>query len=160
MIWQLRKSYSFGYDFFKEEVNKVKREFSCGAILYTIEDGVRKYVLIMEANGTYGFPKGHRRSGETEIEAALREIKEETGVNATIFPNLKRTIHYTMPNKNIKEVIYYAAKFENQELIPEDTGILAAKKFDIESALSMIRFQQVRDILVEIDYILEMNGEK
>ena len=36
----------------------MKREFSCGAILFTKnKEGKREYVLIMEANGSYGFPK-------------------------------------------------------------------------------------------------------
>ena len=69
-------------------------EYSSGAILFTNEDGKRKYVLVMEANGSYSFPKGHLEKNETHLEAAIREIKEETGVDAVIIPGLKRTIKY------------------------------------------------------------------
>ena len=31
---------------------------SAGAVLYTVEDGQRKYVLVREKNGSYGLPKG------------------------------------------------------------------------------------------------------
>jgi 8-oxo-dGTP pyrophosphatase MutT (NUDIX family) len=138
----------------------MKRKFSCGDILYTKnKEGKREYVLIMEANGSYGVPKGHKKSGETDLDCALREIKEETGLTPTILPDMKRTIHYSMPNGNFKEVTYFVGKYDDQELIPEDSNILAAKKFTLDAALSLIKYPQVKDILVEIDYMLDIKGE-
>ena len=69
----------------------MEKEYSCGAILYCYENNERKYVLVMEPSGTYGFPKGHKEGNETDLETATREIKEETGVDPTFIPNLKRT---------------------------------------------------------------------
>lgn len=137
----------------------MKREFSCGAVLYTVDSGVRKYVLIMEPNGSYGFPKGHRRRNEEDIDCALREIKEETGIDATILPNFKRTIKYNVFGKSIKEVTYFVATYKNQELSPQDKNILEAKKYDLDSALSLLKFPQVKDILVEIDYMLSIKEQ-
>ena len=138
----------------------MKIEFSCGAILFTKnKEGKREYVLIMEANGSYGFPKGHKKSGESDIDCALREIKEETGINPEILPDMKRTIHYSMPNGNFKEVTYFVGKYNDQELIPEDSNILAAKKFTLEACLSLIKYPQVKDILIETDYMLDVKGE-
>ena len=136
------------------------KEHSCGAILYTIENGKRYYILIMEANGSYGFPKGHKNPKESDIDCALREIKEETGVVATIDSNYKRTISYNLPNHNTKDVTYFLASYQNQDLIPLDNDILSAKKYDIETALSLIRFNQVKDILIEMDYMLDLKGVK
>jgi len=137
-----------------QEKTLVKKEFSCGAVLYTVIDGKREYVLIMEPNGSYGFPKGHRRRNETEIDCALREIKEETGIDANILPNFKRTIKYPVSNRSLKEVIYFVANYENQTLDPVDKNILQAKTYDLESALSLLKFPQIKDILVEIDFML------
>ncbi len=134
------------------------REYSCGAILYTIENGKRYYVLIMEANGSYGFPKGHKNKNESDLDCALREIKEETGVDAKVNTHYKRTISYNLPNKNSKEVTYFLASYENQDLIPLDNDILSAKKYDLKTALSLIKFNQVKDILLEMDYILDLKG--
>ena len=134
------------------------KEISCGAILYTEENGKRYYVLIMEANGSYGFPKGHLIEGESEIECAKREIKEETGIDAKIISNIKRTIQYPLITKNIKEVTYFLAKYDNQDLNPEDDNILGAKKYDIQTALSLIKFNQMKNILIEMDYIIDVMG--
>ena len=57
---------------------------SAGAVLYTVIDGERRYVLVREKNGSYGMPKGHVEVGETLAETALREIREETGLHATL----------------------------------------------------------------------------
>ena len=134
----------------------MKREYSCGAVLYTVDEGVRKYVLIMEPNGAYGFPKGHKRRTEDDIDCALREIKEETGIDATILPNFKRTIKYNVFGKSLKEVTCFVATYNNQDLNPQDKNILEAKKYDLDTALSLLKFAQVKDILVEIDYMLSL----
>ena len=50
-------------------------EKSCGAIVFTYENGIRKYVIIRETGiyqGYCGFPKGHMEAGETEQDTAIR----------------------------------------------------------------------------------------
>lgn len=134
-------------------------EHSCGVILYTDKNGFREYVLIMEPSGTYGFPKGHIRKGETDLDCALRECYEETGIKPEIMPNFKRTIHYNMMAKgNTKEVTYFLGKYNDEELNPKDSNIQSCKKYPIAAALNLIKFKQVKDILIETDYVIEMRG--
>ncbi|MBE6137716.1 MAG: NUDIX domain-containing protein [Erysipelotrichaceae bacterium] len=135
------------------------KEYSCGAILYTYEEGIRKYILVMEASGTYGFPKGHKEGNETDMETAIREIKEETGIDPEFIPNLKRTIRYKLINQIEKEVTFFVAKYQNQELNIMDKTILSLKKLDLQSALNILKFQELKNILIEIDYILDTKGE-
>ena len=59
-------------------------EKSCGAIVYTVEDGDIKYLLVEEMSGCHSFPKGHMENDETEEETALREIKEETNLEVEL----------------------------------------------------------------------------
>lgn len=134
-------------------------EYSCGAILFCKEDNIRKYVLVMEASGSYGFPKGHKEGNETDLETAKREIFEETSIVPEFIPNLKRTIRYKIINGNEKEVTFFVAKFDNQELKTDDKTILAIKKFDLEAALSVLKFQELKNILIEVDYMLDLKGE-
>ena len=132
------------------------REFSCGVVLYTEVLGKREYVLIMEPSGTYGFPKGHKRRGETNLDCALRECFEETGIKPEILPNLKRTVKYFVHNTNLKEVTYFVGKYDsNIELQPQDSNIQSCKRYTLDAALNLIKFQQIKDILVEIDYMLD-----
>ena len=67
-------------------------------------------MLVVEIDGHCGFPKGHIESGETEIQAALREIKEGTGIAADILDGFLIKTEYVMKNGNIKQTPYFCAK--------------------------------------------------
>ena len=67
-------------------------EKACGAIIFTNENNVRKYILLCGHGiykGYYGFPKGHVEEGETERETALREVKEETGLDVVLYDDFR-----------------------------------------------------------------------
>ncbi len=49
-----------------------------------------RVVLRRTAKGEYLFPKGHMEAGETAEQTALREVAEETGVEARIVASLPR----------------------------------------------------------------------
>ena len=140
---------------------KMKFEHSCGAILFTKVNGVREYVLVMEVTGSYGFPKGHHEGNETDFETATREIREETGItNIRFIPNLKRTIRYKVGDFIEKEVVYFAAYYEDQDFdIQIKNEILSVKKYPIDIALNLLKFQELKNILIETDFMLENLGE-
>jgi len=140
---------------------KMKYEHSCGAILFTKENGERLYALVMEVTGSYGFPKGHQEGNETDFETATREIREETGItNIRFIPNLKRTIRYKVGDFIEKEVVYFVAYYENQEFdIQIKNEILSVKKYPIDIALNLLKFQELKNILIETDYMLDALGE-
>ena len=59
----------------------MKTEKSCGAVVLRKNQGRLQVLLIKHINGGHwAFPKGHVERGETEEQTALREIKEETGL--------------------------------------------------------------------------------
>ncbi len=90
-------------------------EKSCGAVIYTVEKQTPRYLLLRSwRNGDCGFPKGHMEFGETEIQTALREIKEETSLDAVIQEGFRREIHYVMPNGRNKTVVFYLAEYQKQ----------------------------------------------
>lgn len=65
----------------------MQHEKSCGAIVYRKSHGNTEILLIKHINsGHWSFPKGHMETGETEVETAVREIKEETSIDVMIDP--------------------------------------------------------------------------
>ncbi|MEL7084161.1 MAG: NUDIX domain-containing protein [Cyanobacteria bacterium P01_A01_bin.3] len=49
--------------------------------IYLSPEGPR-FLLILHNKGHWGFPKGHKETGETDLQAACREFVEETGLTA------------------------------------------------------------------------------
>lgn len=60
----------------------MRKKFKCGCFIY---DPFKKKILIVQSRGAFwGPPKGSSHVGETPMECAIREVKEETGLD--IFP--------------------------------------------------------------------------
>lgn len=60
---------------------KAQKVSSMGIVLS--KTGPDLEVLILENGGEWVFPKGHVEEGEDLVEAALREVREETGIALT-----------------------------------------------------------------------------
>jgi bis(5'-nucleosidyl)-tetraphosphatase len=61
----------------------VKQVKSCGFILFKGDrSGDRLSFLLMKHADRYDLPKGHVEAGESDLECALREMSEETGISA------------------------------------------------------------------------------
>ena len=45
--------------------------------------------MVKQLLGHWGFPKGHIEKDETEYETALREVKEETNIDARIIDGFR-----------------------------------------------------------------------
>ncbi|WP_373547978.1 bis(5'-nucleosyl)-tetraphosphatase [Chamaesiphon sp.] len=56
---------------------------SCGFILFRGRTDPPKSFLLMKHRDRYDLPKGHVESGESDLECALREMTEETGIPAS-----------------------------------------------------------------------------
>jgi 8-oxo-dGTP diphosphatase len=89
---------------------------AAGAILWRIEKGDLKVAIIHRARyDDWSWPKGKLDKGETIAEAAVREIREETGLRVALGVPLAE-IHYSLPNGSDKEVYYWAARVSDKAL--------------------------------------------
>jgi 8-oxo-dGTP diphosphatase len=87
----------------------MKFEFSAGGIVFK-KTPKHTYILIAKHSGHHGwiFPKGHINRGETKEQAALREVKEETGITGAIKqPFAPVTYWFVMNQEKIKKTVYY-----------------------------------------------------
>ena len=128
----------------------MKVEKSSGAVVFTRDGGQIKYVIVQSLSGAYGFPKGHIESGESETEAALREVREETGLRVDILPEFRMedSYRFTINGKIIlKHVVYFLAEYSEQELTRQEDEIKDVRLLSYENALSTLQFDGVRKIL-------------
>ena len=125
---------------------------SAGAVLYTVIDGERRYVLVREKNGSYGMPKGHVEPGETLAQTALREIREETGVHATLHADQPAMVdEYPIAGGDVKRVSWFIAQYANQTPNADRTQVLGVLVLPIETALKTLTYGSTREILRKVD---------
>ncbi|MCL6452457.1 MAG: deoxyribose-phosphate aldolase [Alicyclobacillus sp.] len=65
-------------------------ERAAGGFVVRQRGGVREVLMIDDAYGHVAFPKGHVEPGESWEQAAVREVAEETGIEARILQPLSR----------------------------------------------------------------------
>ena len=90
---------------------KTTSEYSAGGVVYRRAEAGYEFVAVQRArHGDWSLPKGHIEKGESKEEAALREVKEETGIEAHIVADLQEVVYfYRRPKQGLtrKSVHYY-----------------------------------------------------
>ncbi len=127
-------------------------EKSCGAIVFTKETGQIRYVIIQSKEGFYGFPKGHIEGTESEIQTALREIAEETGLAVDIIDGFRTEDRHTF-NRNgksrMKHIVYYLAEFSKQIPVAQEKELSGIHLMDYNSAIDVFQFESSKRLLTE-----------
>ena len=129
-------------------------EISAGAIVYTKKDNKVNYLISKDFHNNWGFPKGHLENDETEIEAAIREIKEEVGVDVSLNASFKETLEYIMPNGINKKSIYFLACFENQIPKRQLEEVQEIKILPYDKARQLLTFDNMKEVLDKANKIL------
>ncbi len=141
----------------------MKHEKSCGAVVFLrTDDGIR-YYIIRSKTGIWGFPKGHMEAGESERQTALREIKEETGLDVKLVDGFLRTEKYCLRHGDqdiVKKVVYFLAETKSQTPKRQKSEISEIRLMTYEEANEIFRFESSRRILTEADGFLSRRFRK
>lgn len=133
-------------------------EKSCGAIVYRKFHGNIEILLIKHINsGHWSFPKGHVENGETEIQTALREIKEETSIDVIIDPTFRETVTYSPKRDTLKVVVYFLAKAKNVDFSPQEDEIAEIKWVDIVHAANLLTYENDKTIVAKARTAIKEN---
>jgi bis(5'-nucleosidyl)-tetraphosphatase len=130
-------------------------ERSAGVVVYHPENGSARYLLLRNDKSKYDLPKGNIERGESELNAAVREAKEETGLrNIQLVEGFseKITYFYLRPGgmKVHKSVQYYLGSTDDTRVIvsSEHTGF---KWLTLDEALKTATYDTLRELLVKAD---------
>lgn len=125
-------------------------ERSAGAVIVNATGAEPEYLLLHYTAGHWDFPKGNIEAGESEKEAAVREIREETGITDVEFVGgFRQTVSYRYrKGRHLvhKEVIFFLAstKTSSVTISHEHVGY-AWKKYG--DAMKQLTFQNARNLL-------------
>ena len=131
-----------------------KTELSCGIIVFDND----KVLIVKHKGGHTSFPKGHREKGENLRETAIREVKEETGIDAEINSNVCFINTYDpreriskkekiFKDKVFKDVLLFIGTKIGGELQPQLEEVSLCDFFTKEEALEKLTYQIDKEML-------------
>ncbi|HLD41540.1 MAG TPA: NUDIX domain-containing protein [archaeon] len=113
-------------------------EISAGGFVFDRKN--KKFLLILDQYGKWAVPKGLIEKGETPEQAALREVKEETGIEAKILEKLgENKYFYRREGKTIAKTVHI--------FLMEGTGEIKVR-WEIKGA----EWVELKDVLEKIGY--------
>lgn len=121
-------------------------EKSCGCIVFDKD----KVLLVKHNEGHWDFPKGHMEENETEVQTAIREVKEETNIDVEVNSKHRYTINYKPKENVFKEVVFWVAKKKSEEIIPQDSEIQKVEWVNIEKAIDLITYDNSREMFKRV----------
>lgn len=138
----------------------MKTEKSCGAVVFTVKNDAIRYIVVQSKEGFYGFPKGHAEGSETEIETALREIAEETGLSTDIVDGFRTEDSHPFTKNGeprMKHIVYFLAEYSNQIPVAQEAELNSIRSVDYDTAMNLFQFESSKRILSEAHCFLTQN---
>jgi 8-oxo-dGTP pyrophosphatase MutT (NUDIX family) len=122
---------------------------AAGCVVHRRDGDSLRILLILDRYGRWTLPKGHLEPGETEEQAAVREVFEETTVVGALGPVVGRIAYNVMKNgqPREKQVTFFLMHAAASDAAPQAGEVAALEWFAPDEALARIGYAQVRDVL-------------
>lgn len=132
-----------------------KTQISSGGVAFKNENGVLKVALICVGGKQkrWQLPKGIIDKGETPEVAAVREVREEAGIEAELLKLIEKVEYwYVAAEKSEKVrfhkfVYFHLMRFKSGDVADHDHEVLEARWFDIDEAIEKIAFKSEKEVL-------------
>ncbi|OIO27137.1 hypothetical protein AUJ14_00340 [Candidatus Micrarchaeota archaeon CG1_02_55_22] len=131
-------------------------ERSAGII---VASPAKKFLVLHYAEGHWSFAKGHVEDGESDLDAAKRELKEETGINAASLEMVEgftaETIYWYTGNgrhapkgvRRQKQVVFFLARVKAETPIITSDEHRTGEWLELKDALERLTYEKDREIL-------------
>ncbi len=127
----------------------MKNALAAGGVI--INKNTKKILILKRKNGNWVLPKGHLEKEESPEEAAIREVKEETGLNVRIIDYIGKTQYHAPATERHPEeektVIWYLMETEETGIKVEEDIFSDGRFFNFLEAYNFLTFQQEKEIL-------------
>jgi len=129
---------------------KSRNEHSSGGAVISFRDGAPFVAMIATRNKTrWGLPKGAVSEGETSEQAALREVREETGLIAGVVKLIDTIEYFFRAGDTLirKRVDFYLMTYVDGDLVPQLSEVDDVEWVSLPEAISRASFESERKLL-------------
>ncbi|KAM6183446.1 bis(5'-nucleosyl)-tetraphosphatase [asymmetrical] [Erethizon dorsatum] len=138
---------------------------ACGLIIFRrhcilkMDNSTIEFLLLQASDGIHHWtpPKGHVDPGENDLETALRETREEAGIEAgqlTIIEGFRKELNYVARGKP-KTVIYWLAEVKDYNVeIRLSHEHQAYRWLGLDEACQLAQFKEMKAAFQEVHQFL------
>jgi bis(5'-nucleosidyl)-tetraphosphatase len=132
----------------------MKHIYSAGVIVFCEKDGQRLYLLLRTRSGFWDLAKGKIEGGETLQQAALRELKEESGLDSIeLLPGFQEMLVYSFVDQE-SQPVYKTVYFFVGKAAADAHVILSKEHSDFvwlpfHEAINRLTYQTARDMVTK-----------
>lgn len=141
---------------------RIKYEVSAGGLVLRRRESTYDALLI--GRGTprvWTLPKGHVEARESHEQAALREVREETGCWGEIITKLSDISYwfYLHRAKHKKSVTFYLMRYLSGDTANHDHEVDEARWFDVTAAKKALKYvNEKRLVDLGLEYLMAHPG--
>ena len=137
---------------------KIREEISAGGVVFHRSARGVRVLLIRDSYKNWGFPKGHLETDESPDAAAMREVREETGLSGLSLKAPVEVIdwHFRFRGRVVhKTCHFFLIEAANARVRPlRKEGITACRWLDFETAASLVSYENARTVLTRARFLL------
>lgn len=130
-------------------------ETSAGGVVVRGEPGHEQIAAIVPVRRAPGgapvlcLPKGHIDPGESPLQAALREVREEAGVTAEPIADLGEVRYwYRRDGRSVpKSVVFFLLRYLHGDTSDHDDEVAEARWIDLREALTELSYEGERETI-------------
>ena len=138
---------------------KARIEHSSDGVVARKMDGTVHLLLIRDPYGKWGLPKGHVEDGESSLEAALRKVREETGLaRLDSGPSLGTIDWYFRLKGDLvhKFCDYFLMASPGGDPRPEASeGITECRWLPVKEAITPVAYDNAREVVLRAADVLK-----
>jgi N utilization substance protein B len=149
---------------FETDPAKFPIEKKAGAVVYAFHQGQLHFAFVHDVFGYWTLSKGSIEENENEEEGAIREIKEEMGLDIKIKELLGRNEYiasHPEKGKIRKQVAFFLAESEYRDIVLEQGtgGLDDAKWFTVDEVPNLRMYDNMIPLLTKTIEILSKNND-
>jgi 8-oxo-dGTP pyrophosphatase MutT (NUDIX family) len=126
----------------------MRTEFSAGGVVVRRFRGRPFVAVITTSKQALALPKGHPDGGESAADAALREVREETGLHSELVEKLDDVRYWYMKKgeRRFKIVRFFLLRYRSGSVRDHDDEVVSAHWIPLEEAPDRLSYPGERAI--------------
>ena len=131
-----------------------KLQFSSGGVAYRERDALIEVALISVGDDNrWQLPKGLVDKGESTEDTAVREVREEAGIETALVERLDKVEYWYFWNEDGERVRYhkfvyfYLLRYKAGDVSNHDHEVNEARWFNIDEAISVLAFDSEKKMV-------------